>query len=416
MKNITRITPILLVLITISFIGLTQNDCPSLVEMALSTVEQECDAIGNNRACYGNGSLTVEPVTEDIELDFNEPGDLADLVEIHTLTLSPMRVESDEWGVALLQARANLPDTLPGQNVTIVLFGDVAVENIVETDAIEDGVLSPMQAFYLTTGIGDAGCAEAPDSGIVVQSPQGAQRVNLNVNGVDVSMGSTIHIQAQADGLMTISVLEGHVIVKALGFSRALVAGTAVDIPLGEDHTPADVPGGVRPYDIELFRNLPFRLLNIEITLAPPLDEGEIETIDDDDIVNNDGEVVIGEQPMPGEAYMIDPFCMAENPVPEGVTSFFSLASYGFVPGDPEEHEMGLTSVDIFNLVGFDLTLDGAPVAERGERYMFAAGGKLHVGEMYTIGSLEAGEHTVSLTTRLNDFSIAARCTYTIGG
>ncbi|MBC8100103.1 MAG: hypothetical protein H7Y11_11720, partial [Armatimonadetes bacterium] len=49
---------------------------------------------------------------------------------------------------------------------------------------------TPMQAFYFTTGIGDVACADAPDM-LLVQGPKGV-RVNLNVNGADIEIGSTI--------------------------------------------------------------------------------------------------------------------------------------------------------------------------------------------------------------------------------
>ena len=37
--------------------------------------------------------------------------------------------EVPEWGIAIMGLQANLPDNLPGQNATIVLFGDVEIAN-----------------------------------------------------------------------------------------------------------------------------------------------------------------------------------------------------------------------------------------------------------------------------------------------
>ena len=39
----------------------------------------------------------------------------------------------------------------------------------------------PMQAFYFTSGIGDAQCNEAPDSGMLIQTPQGVGLVNFRI-------------------------------------------------------------------------------------------------------------------------------------------------------------------------------------------------------------------------------------------
>jgi hypothetical protein len=42
----------------------------------------------------------------------------------------------DEWGIALMKIQANLPDTIPGQNVSMLIFGDVLIEN--QADALPD--------------------------------------------------------------------------------------------------------------------------------------------------------------------------------------------------------------------------------------------------------------------------------------
>ena len=62
-----------------------------------------------------------------------------------------------------MQLQANLPDTLPGQNVTFLLFGNVEIENAVVGDSeatpeAGDGDFAPlttMQAFYFTSSVGD---------------------------------------------------------------------------------------------------------------------------------------------------------------------------------------------------------------------------------------------------------------------
>ncbi|MFN8374476.1 MAG: hypothetical protein U0694_16560 [Anaerolineae bacterium] len=41
-------------------------------------------------------------------------------------------------------------------------------------DVDSDTVYAPMQAFYFASAIGDSPCAEAPDSGILIQSVRAA--------------------------------------------------------------------------------------------------------------------------------------------------------------------------------------------------------------------------------------------------
>jgi hypothetical protein len=49
---------------------------------------------------------------------------------------------------------------------------------------------TPMQAFYFRTGIGGLECSRAPNA-LVVQSPRNL-RVNINANGADIQLGSTV--------------------------------------------------------------------------------------------------------------------------------------------------------------------------------------------------------------------------------
>ncbi|MFN8372502.1 MAG: hypothetical protein U0694_06460 [Anaerolineae bacterium] len=49
---------------------------------------------------------------------------------------------------------------------------------------------------------------EAPDSGILIQTPQGAGTINLVVNEVEITLGSTAYMTA-GDGEMTVSLIEG---------------------------------------------------------------------------------------------------------------------------------------------------------------------------------------------------------------
>ncbi len=120
---------IALLMLMVIFGGLTvvqaqdTGVCTEQIQAALVYVDEACSGIGRNQACYGNQQLRALP--EDL---LNAPGDTADLVQIDSLQLSQL-VAPDEWGVALMQVQANLPDALPGQNVVMVLFGAVEIDN-----------------------------------------------------------------------------------------------------------------------------------------------------------------------------------------------------------------------------------------------------------------------------------------------
>ena len=104
------------------------TDCPAIVQAALSSVDQNCSTIGRNQVCYGNINLQVEPQADTPQFNFTKPGDLVNVDSIKTVTLSPLDQQAATWGVALMKIQANLPDTLPGQNVTFLLFGDVHIQ------------------------------------------------------------------------------------------------------------------------------------------------------------------------------------------------------------------------------------------------------------------------------------------------
>jgi hypothetical protein len=106
-----------------------ETACTQLTTLALETVDQLCQAIGRNQACYGNLMVNAEPRVSTETLTFDKAGDIASLTSIRSLTLSGLDVVKQEWGVALMRLQANLPDTLPGQNVTFLLFGDVKLED-----------------------------------------------------------------------------------------------------------------------------------------------------------------------------------------------------------------------------------------------------------------------------------------------
>jgi hypothetical protein len=267
-------------------IALAQTvDCPSIVEDALSATDNACEDTGRNEACYGNINLFAEPQENVPDFTFEQAGDRVKLETVKSLALSPMDTVMDIWGVALLRVQANIPDTLPGQNVTFLLFGNVAIENAQsEVETSSDATPSPaaapqygpMQSFYFKTGVGDAPCAEAPDSGILIQTPKGAARINLLVNEVSITLGSTAYLQAQPDGDMVINVVEGHATVTALGTTVVAPAGTRVRVPLDVNLQATGAPVGPEPYDAAGLVALPMAHLPEIVSVAAPLTAGQI--------------------------------------------------------------------------------------------------------------------------------------------
>lgn len=135
----------------------------------------------------------------------------------------------------------------------------------------------PMQAFYLQSGVDDAACPEAPNSGLLVQTPEGVAEVTLLINSVEVRLGSTVLFQAQPGAEATITVVEGHARVTAAGSSQVAPAGTQITVPLGADLTPAGPPSPPVAYDLEKLAALPVAYLTRSVVVAPPLAPEELQ-------------------------------------------------------------------------------------------------------------------------------------------
>jgi hypothetical protein len=242
--------------------------CPDVVKQALDLVVNECGDLERNRACYGNILLDASP-KEGIDpqtFAFSQPGDTVPIRDLGTLKLTQFNAETGTWGVAALRAQANLPGTGVGQAVTMILFGDTEV-----TDASEeqDGTF---KAFYLRTGLGKPGCTEMPRNGLLLQSPKGGQKVEMTANGVNLKIGSTVFLFADAEEgeeepQLWIHTIEGEVEVTSDEVTVIVEGGKQACVPLRDEDAddpnidPAGPPCAPEDLDEEETEGLPIDTL-----------------------------------------------------------------------------------------------------------------------------------------------------------
>ncbi|MBC7813575.1 MAG: hypothetical protein H7175_20620, partial [Burkholderiales bacterium] len=275
-KSTVAFIMMLLMLPLVALAAQTKPDespaCPALVQQALTAVGTACDALDRNSACYGYDRVAAVFAREVQEEEFSQPSDRTSLVDVRAIQTAPLNTETGEWGVAVMNVLANVPNSIPGQGVVFVLLGNVTLGNGVEpADAVQpasppltvytttsarirsgaglnfntvggapfntpleadarsadsgwvrivygdapawistivvrsDGDINslpvidensrtPMQAFYFSTGLGTPECSEAPPSTLLVQGPDRLS-VELTMNGVDVTIGSTIGLR-----------------------------------------------------------------------------------------------------------------------------------------------------------------------------------------------------------------------------
>lgn len=129
LRNIWKVATFVLLWVT-PVVALAQSEeCAVIIEQTLAAVDELCADTGRNQACYGNVKLQAEPRTEAVDFAFSQAGDIANVADINSMRLSSLNQLTGDWGVALMRVQANLPETLPGQNVTFLMFGNVEVVN-----------------------------------------------------------------------------------------------------------------------------------------------------------------------------------------------------------------------------------------------------------------------------------------------
>lgn len=239
------------------------GSCPQLVQTAYDTTQEVCEAIGDDEACYGNFTIDALPQA----LDFDQSGDIIGVEEIDSLRLSSMDVTVQEWGISVMHIQALLAGGLAPQTAELVLFGNVEIENAAE----EGSGFAPMQAFTFTSGVDDRPCDEAPDSGLMIQTPAGAGEITLLVNEVTIDLGSTAFLQAEPGNEMAINIVEGQGQITFDGVTMPIPAGARARVPLDEDGMANGPPQGPEPYDPSTFESLPIVLLSDQIAIAPAL-------------------------------------------------------------------------------------------------------------------------------------------------
>jgi SH3 domain-containing protein len=140
-----------------------QEQCDIDTVEVVEVVEAVCTGIGDNQVCYGNfdvgADVVDELLDEDFLFNFNNPGDIADLVNIQSLYLSALNPEEETWGIAQMRL---ITSTFTGsQELNLLLFGDVEIENAVE----------PTVVVEVQVGIYSANIRNLPSvSAVVLQS------------------------------------------------------------------------------------------------------------------------------------------------------------------------------------------------------------------------------------------------------
>jgi hypothetical protein len=249
-----------------------QIQCTAVVKKAFEDATKVCGAVGRNKACLVNPGADAQPIAGKT-INFTKRGDTLPLADLKTLRLSPYDEKTGQWGVVVMRVQASFPDNLPGQNVSMILMGNV---EITPQDKLVDGSpAKPMQSFYLKSGSQAPACKEMPADGVLLETPKNKESVRMAVNGASLSIGSKVFLRTQPDQKttkpeMVIQTLEGTVEITIAGITKAIAAGYKNEVPLNtEGATPTtDTWEDVILFEDEEDDGLP-------ITVLDQLDEGD---------------------------------------------------------------------------------------------------------------------------------------------
>lgn len=117
---------------------LAQDDaatCETLVVQAVREIGSACRELGTNEACYGNNRIDAE--LNDDAISFSASGDIVGVESITRLTTQPADPDTGEWGIAVLDIQADLPEDSDG-SVRLLLFGGVELDPVVPEGIAED--------------------------------------------------------------------------------------------------------------------------------------------------------------------------------------------------------------------------------------------------------------------------------------
>lgn len=209
------------------------DSCDTIVYRAFNLASEACLNLGEGEACYGYNQAQVTLWDGEISNDFIEPSDRISLQDSYQISTSPLNLEDNKWGIVFIQMQANVENTLPGQNILFILFGDTTMSNRVvpenaaqasKSDEVIGQDYAPMQAFYFRTGIGAAQCVKV-GNGLVVQSPDDME-IQFNINGIEIHIASTVVFTSTVldDGTEVLvgTLVEGTMTLRYLSFTLTL--------------------------------------------------------------------------------------------------------------------------------------------------------------------------------------------------
>ena len=198
-----------------------QTSCQSLIDQAVSYTGKYCDQIGANKACYGNTTIQAQMIANASQR-FSQRGDVADVTQIQSISASPLNLITNQWGIVIFRVMADLPSSVPGQTVTLMVFGNTNL----------DKTSTGLDAFYFSSELGQVVCNKMPMDGILITMPNGVGWT-FNVNGTKLTLMGDASLKANKNGSMMVGLYKGAGQITSDGQTQYFGAGQSVSVNLG---------------------------------------------------------------------------------------------------------------------------------------------------------------------------------------
>jgi hypothetical protein len=247
-------------------VGETQVTCQGLIDRAMQASGDSCDQMGSNQVCYGNNTLLAELIAGTASR-FSQRGDMVSVADLRRLAASPLSLASEEWGIAVFKVMANLPRSLPGETITMIVFGNTTLEN----------TSNNLQTFFFSSTLGQIVCDQVPFDGLMITMPDGTG-VSFVINGAELTLMGNASITATQNGSMEVSLYSGSATITSSGQTQIVTAGQSTSMNLGGDNgttaiSPPSVPQPLSPEELTLACTLTGNFCSQqEITPISPLD------------------------------------------------------------------------------------------------------------------------------------------------
>jgi len=225
--------------LTATAIAENNASCQAIIDRAIQASGSYCGSTDSNTACYGNNTLTAELVPNAAQR-FSERGDIISVDDLHRLSASPLNLGNGQWGIAVFKVMANLPRSLPGETVSMVVFGNATLDNTTI------GNNKGLESFYFSSELGQIVCKKIPFDGLMVTSPKGSG-IHFMINGAELTLMGNAGIKAIKNGEMEVSVYDGSAKIVANGKEQYFGAGQSSSVQLGGPNGTDSISGPSAP-------------------------------------------------------------------------------------------------------------------------------------------------------------------------